>query len=358
MQVLAGAPGKDGLTKIAMDIASRGRERYDFGLATPFVYGNETVETFRSLGSEIHSLPPKKKVRTYMAALKAILQEGRYDAIYIHGNSAAMFLEARPGKRSGKVVFTHCHDTSTKHPAVHALLKPAFNRAVDVKIGCSSKAAAWAYDGNRTFVVTNGVQAKKYRFDEEERQTIRKELGIETSFVCGFIGRFAHQKNPLQLLDIFKEVTRQKEEAVLLLIGDGDLREAMEKHAASLAISDHVRFLGEMEDVVPVMQGMDVILMPSLYEGLPLVPLEAQANGLPVILSDACTEEVFATDYCVPASLEETAAAWADKAISTAATLERGGDVSRILQTKGLTDEAMYGTLFALIEDGLEGVLP
>ena len=174
-------------------------------------------------------------------------------------------------------------------------------------------------------IVRNGTDTSQFRFNAEKRAAIRESLGIFASQpVLGHAGRFCEAKNHTFLLEIFCEVCRDLPDCILLLAGEGELQTAMEEKAKALGISQKVRFLGFRSDFADLLQGMDLFCMPSLYEGLPLTVVEAQAAGVPCLLSDTIPKECAITDIVSFLSLEQSAAAWA-KEIQTLLTrnLER-----------------------------------
>ena len=139
----------------------------------------------------------------------------------------------------------------------------------------------------------NAIDTKKFEYDQDARVRLRNELNIpQDVFVIGHVGRFMFQKNHLFLLQVLKAVLRQKENAFLLLVGEGELQEAIRQNACELGLGDRVIFTGARKDVEKLYSAMDVFCLPSFYEGLPVVALEAQANGLPCVLSNRITTEM------------------------------------------------------------------
>ena len=158
----------------------------------------------------------------------------------------------------------------------------------------------------------------KYKYNPEVRAEKRKELGIDDKYVIGHAGRFSDQKNHTFLLDIFASVKKKKSDCVLLLFGVGELMEPMKAKAKSLGIDDSVIFYGASNEMEKMWQAMDVFLMPSLHEGLPVTGIEAQASGLPCVFSDEITKEVDVTNTSYFLSLKDSADKWADLVISLA----------------------------------------
>lgn len=186
---------------------------------------------------------------------------------------------------------------------------------------CSQKAGEWMFGKNRRFrIIHNAINSRNYKFYLEERNNIRKSLNIENKFVVGHVGRFVYQKNHEFLINLFYELQKTEPESVLMLIGgsaNGDefLIKAKEQ-VRHLNIENKVLFLGLRNDVSDLMQAMDCFVLPSYFEGLPLVAVEAQCAGLKSYLSDIISEEVKITDLVNFISLDETSEYWAKQILS------------------------------------------
>ncbi len=167
-----------------------------------------------------------------------------------------------------------------------------------------------AVDSGKVIVIPNAIDTKKYFYDGDKRNRKRFELGLQDYFVVGHIGRFHPQKNHKFLLEIFKCIKEKQEKSKLVLVGDGPLRSQIENQIQKLGIEDSVMLLGSRSDVPEILQAMDVLVFPSLYEGLPGVVLEAQAAGLPCIVSDTVTEEVAITNLVKYLSLKREPYYW------------------------------------------------
>ncbi len=162
----------------------------------------------------------------------------------------------------------------------------------------------------------NAIDVQRFRFDPVKRERVRNELGVTDKFVMGHIGRFMHQKNHAFLVDVFYEVYQRRKDAVLLLVGEGELLEQIRDKVKRMGITDAVIFYGSSRDTGELYPAMDLFCLPSFYEGVPVVAIEAQGNGLPVLVSDKVSQEAkLQNDYTiVPLSLP--AGVWAVKALS------------------------------------------
>lgn len=168
----------------------------------------------------------------------------------------------------------------------------------------------------RVRIINNAIDTEKFRFSSEDRERIRKETGLTDKFVVGHVGRFRYAKNHPFLLEIFSEIANQREDAALLLVGEGKLKEDIIQKAHDMGIGDKVVFTGERNDIPALLSAMDVFVFPSHYEGLPGSVIEAQAAGLRCFVSDAVSREAGITDLVSFISLKESAEFWAAKAMS------------------------------------------
>lgn len=233
----------------------------------------------------------------YMKNLDRVIEEGNYDVIHIHKNSAAIVLPFLITRRhKNEKVFVHSHNTQPSvngmASLLHKLNKGFLYNSADEHFACSRVAGEWLYGKKGDFsVLRNGIITSKYQFDKEKRKAKRRELNIpEDAFVLGNVGRFAEQKNQKRLVDIFEEFQKSVENSYLILVGDGNLKEKIELYTNEKKIKN-IKFLGVRSDIPDIMMAMDAFVMPSLYEGLPIVGVEAQAAGLDLYLSNTISKE-------------------------------------------------------------------
>ena len=333
-----------GITKIEMDVID-----YIYNsvgkiiVACPFGFENEYGKELKERGIECILLPSKKKTVQYMKAISSLIGEKKIDKVYISGNSAMMIFEALPAKKAGSIVITHCHNTRSDFPIINCFSKPLFNLVVDRKIGVSKLASRWAYFGKNVMTIPNGVDLEKFHVDLQVRNKIRSNLGFDSMHVYGHIGAFNKQKNHKRLIGIFSEILKKDKNAILLLIGDGELREEIIKTVDKLGILSRTRFVKYTKNPEVYYQAMDALIMPSLHEGLCLAALEAQACGVPTLVSDVFAEETFVTKRCEKMSLENSDTMWAEKAISMLSN-ERE-DATREFIEKRMDYESMMSSI-------------
>ena len=314
--LLASRPlANDGLTKIEMDVIKSNQQYFDFEVGCCFGYDNKYGDDLKTMGIPCHVLPNKKNPFAYMVAIRTLVRNEKYNIVYIHGNSAMMFLEAIPSKMAGVQVITHCHNTKSDYPLVHYIMKPVFNMFIDRKIGCSSLASKWAYMGRRVITIPNGIETNKFVFNDVVRERVRKELQWDDKRIVGHIGRFNKQKNHVKLLGIFDEMHKMDEEMRLLLVGDGELCAEIRNEISQRHLTGCVKILPFSDKPQDYMQAMDIMVMPSLFEGLCLVAVEAQANGLPVMIDRFFPPETSATTQATILDLSCSDTNWASMGV-------------------------------------------
>ncbi len=222
-----------------------------------------------------------------MKALKKVIKENHYHIVHIHQNSASMAMDAFVARQCGvKNIIGHSHNTSCNVLWQHYMFRPFVNGLLDYRFACSEAAGEWVFGDDSCKVINNAIDSDKYVFDKSKRNRLRSELGIEDNFVVGFVGRLHEQKNLYKHIDIFAELKRSKKNAVALYVGSGELQDKLMGYARSKGVDNSVFFLGQRNDIPEVLMVFDVFLMPSLYEGLPVVLVEAQASGLPCVISE------------------------------------------------------------------------
>ena len=333
-----------GMTKIEMDIIDYNYQAIKFDLACGFDLDDEYAQVLKMKSVKYVHLISKRKVLKYMKDIFNTVKNGDYEKVYIHGNSSLMILEALPAKLAGAKVVTHCHNTKPKRFSAHYyLIKPFFNCLVDYKIGCSKKASEWAYCGKRIITIRNGVDVQRFAYKPTVRLKMRDELGIDNSFVVGHIGTFNAQKNHKRLVDIFEVINRKNPNSKLLLVGDGELYDEIMAYIKIKHLQENVISVRNVDNPEDYYQVMDVLIMPSLFEGLCLVGLEAQASGLPVLLSDTITDEAVVTKKCVMCKLSDDDNDWAEMALTIGK--QKRENMSSLMQLKGYSYDEMMSSI-------------
>ena len=270
------------------------------------------IEALKRLGTDVYYVgtagPRWTRPYAYYKNTLKLLRNGGYDCVHIHGDVAYLLLIfARAARRAGvRRIILHSHaagvDGGSRRlkAALHGLCRGALRNSATDFVACSDKAAEWMYPGldvSLVKMVANGVELSRFAFDPAARERVRGELHLEDAFVVGHVGRFAYQKNHDFLLEAFAAMRRRVPNARLLLVGEGVLFDQIRQKAERLGLADAVIFYGASNDVGALMQGMDLFALPSHFEGLPVVGVEAQAAGLPVLFSDRVTRQAGLTAH-------------------------------------------------------------
>lgn len=256
---------------------------------------NIPYEEIEKLGGKVILVPPYQKMFKYQKEMKKILKDGNYKIVHSHINALSVF-SLSAAKRAGVPVrIAHSHSTTNKKEwkknFIKQVLRPFSKFYATDYMCCSEFAGRWLfgnkeYDRGNVYLLNNAINLDKFKYNEKIRKQKRKELDIkEDTLVIGHIGRFVKQKNHRFLIDIFNVVHKQKENTILLLAGQGPLMEEMKEKVHTLGLDNSVKFLGQRSDVNELYQAMDIFVLPSLYEGLGMVLIEAQTSGLPCIAS-------------------------------------------------------------------------
>lgn len=254
-----------------------------------------------------------------------IIEKGHYDIVYLNISTAIDCIGAWAARRMkvGRIMLhSHSSGNDCEHLSkrfifnlIHRICRLTLYRSATEYYGCSKKAGLWLFpkkivDSSKFQVIFNSVDMERFYFNPNVRAEVRKEFGLEDSFIVGHVGNFLYSKNHFFLLDIFKAFKSDCPEAVLLLIGTGEKEEAVKSVVKSKGLEDSVKFVGFRKDVDRLYQAMDFFLLPSRFEGLPTVGVEAQSAGLPCLMSDTITDEAKITDRCWFLSLKDDPNRW------------------------------------------------
>lgn len=312
--------GRGGLETMLMNYyrhIDRSKVQFDFLVHREFEadYDPEII----SLGGRIFRLPRLVPWSgSYRNALKVFFDTHQeYKIIHVHQDCLSSIILKSAKEHRVPVRIGHSH-TNNQDKNFKYLIKLFYKRRIPGNstqlFACSKEAGDWMFDGAPYQILKNAIETSKYVYNSRVRVHMRKQLGIpDGAFVLGHVGRFHPQKNHAHLINIFAELKKIKQNSILLLVGDGDLRSSIEGRIANLGLSDSVIFTGVRDDVPDLMQAMDCFILPSVYEGLGIVAIEAQASGLPCILSDGVPEECDITSLTEHVALKEAPSVWAER---------------------------------------------
>lgn len=283
--------------------------------------------------------------------IRKVCKENNIKIMHYNADCPADLMNIIAAKAGGvKHVTIHSHNAGFGTAGVGIrvisnILKPFTPLVCDTFWACSELAASFLFPTkiireNCYSVLPNGIELKKFAFNPKERDIKRKELDLDNKFVVGHAGRFSDQKNHTFLLDIFYEICQKDSDAVLILFGIGELQEKMKEKAKRLGISERVIFYGASNEMYNMWQAIDVFIMPSLHEGLPVTGIEAQACGVPCIFSDRITKEADISETSLFLSLSATAEQWADTALQFKG-VKRNNNIEKLRKAKyDITDTA------------------
>lgn len=275
-----------------------------------------------SMGGKVYYAPRlyPQNYPKYFKWMKAFFVEHpEYKIVHSHIDTMS-YLPLLAAKKAGVPVrIAHSHNTSVDKDFKYILkmyFKMRINSVVTNRLACGEEAGEFLF-GNRDFdVIPNAVDAEKFYFNEEIRNKKRAELGLNSEFVVGHVGRISYQKNHKFLIKIFNELLKKERNAVLLLIGVGDKEQEVKSQVNDLGLNDRVKFLGNRSDVSELYQAMDVFVLPSLFEGIPVVGVEAQFADLPCVFSDKTPSEVKFNHKTKFIGLDKSPEVWADSILA------------------------------------------
>jgi len=298
----------------------------------------------KQMGGNIYYLP-SFRVYNYFQYKKAcrifFMAHKEFRVVQGHMTSTASIYLPQAKKAGIPITVAHARSAGVDAGIkgfITKLLRKELYRKCDYMFACSDLAARAVfgdkrYEEGKTFFIPNAVDTKEFLPDEAVRNTIRKEYGLENNFVIGHVGRFHYAKNHEFLLKVFAELLSRRPDARLMLLGEGPRLAEMEERARELGIEGAVIFAGNKNPVAPFYQVFDAFLFPSRFEGMPGTVVEAQAAGLPCLVSDSVTAQVKATELVTFLPLARSAQEWADKLLAHVEACKENG-----MELTGLSD--------------------
>lgn len=318
------------------------RRLAQMGIVFDFIdtYGDGLAfsDEIESLGGKIFTIPNYKKHPFIAKKLMLnIIRENKYECVHIHMLSAANLLPLKAALKAGSVAIVHAHNNNTHgflRTVMHNMNVGRLRRLSEVRLSCGKEAGDWLYGKYPFRVIPNAIDAEKFSFSESNRHAIREKIGISAEdFVIGFVGRLSTQKNPFYLIDILSAVKTDSTRPVkMLVVGEGELKEKVEKYAQEKGVVDDLVFAGRQNDMAPWYSAMDCFVLPSLYEGFVIVGIEAQANGLRCFMSEQVPHEINITGTVKFLPLIKPASNWRER-ISDIEDFSYGRGVNGIIGT-------------------------
>ena len=274
------------------------------------------IDAIEGRGGSIYVLQRLDGTLKYWIKLIKLINQNKYEIVHIHGNSHLLALELSAAYIAGnRIRIVHSHNTTCKHLRLHQLLTPLFKMLCTHALACGREAGRWMFGKSNFSILNNGVDVEKYSFNEDVRNQVRAKHDWESCKVIGHVGMFIPAKNQKFIIELFKELYRTDKTYRLLLIGDGYQKTEVEAEVKQLGLKKLVTFMGNVDNVSDYLSAMDVVVMPSLYEGLPLTLIEQQANGLPCVVADTITREADKTGNLKFLSLKAPVEKWIEAVI-------------------------------------------
>lgn len=293
----------------------------------------------KTLGGKIYRMPPisPKTFFKYKRALSRFFDEHpEYKIVHSHLNALSSIILQVAKNKKIPVRIAHSHLAvepfvlkkifipntdiiATVKDSIQSLIRRRTRRYANYYFACGTKAAIWLYGKknlDKVTIINNAIDSARFIFNKDTREKIRSLFQIpEETKVIGHVGRFNEQKNHFFLIEIFRELVKIEPSVQLILIGDGNLKPKIENLTSKYSLKNKVHFLGLRNDIPDLLQAIDYLLFPSLYEGLPLTLIEAQAAGLKIIASSTIAKEVDLTGQIMFTNLNEPAEKWAQSIV-------------------------------------------
>lgn len=306
----------DGITSVVLSyLEAMDLKKFDIYVVSTIKSETLIKKNISNLGCHIVELPSRRtETQKYLLALIRYIRSNQIEVIHAHGNSATLAIEMLAGWLGGcKKRIAHSHNTQCEQMQADKLLRPLFYWLYTDAFACGEAAGKWMF-GKKTFIIlNNGRDLKKFSFDPQVRNQMRMKYGMSEELVFGHIGGFNPQKNHEFVLKVFREIIKFEPQAKCFLIGSGPLKEKTEIEVADL--KNKVIFVGTTDDVPAYLDMMDGMILPSFFEGLPLVTIEWQISGIPCVLADTITSQCAVTSDVKFMSLDDSPQKWAKEII-------------------------------------------
>lgn len=363
LQIMGGL-NRGGLETFVMNVyRSINRNEIQFDFLLTQMAGGDYAEEAKLLGANIYTIPARNNgYKAYSHALDAFFKEHHdYIAIHEHISSLTSITPAYYAKKYGiPVRILHAHSSSIQkslrfywaHTMLHYINKLKVHCWATNYLGCSDKALDWMYKctgiRSKAVMINNGIDCQQYVYNENVRTEVRLELCLGSNdFIIGHVGRFIPLKNQAFLVDILESMRKIKADAKLLLVGDGETLEEVKNKVKLKGLDHAVIFTGIRADVSKLMQAMDVFVMPSWFEGLPVTLVEAQAAGLPIVASDTISHDSDLTGGILFKSIKDTSEDWAKCILEWECKCGRSNNVA-LVKKAGFDSKTTVDTLMKI----------
>lgn len=304
-----------GVSQVVMNyyrIIDKSKFQFDF-----FVYENSDnpfEKEIIELGGKIYRLPSIKLLNKFNKKLRILFKENNYIIVHSHLSTLSLIPLRIAKKCHIPIRICHSHSTANYREPIRStfkyILRPLNKLYANEYFACGEYAGKWMFgkkasNTNKVFIMRNGIDSDKFKFNEKYREEIRNKYNVHDKFILGFIGRLVKQKNPIFLIKLLKEELKVKPNTILMIVGNGELKDSVIKKAKKDNVLNKIIFVDNTPDVFKYYSCFDVFVLPSLYEGLPVVGIEAQCNGVSSIFSNKMTDEILENEnsVCLPLSV-------------------------------------------------------
>ena len=275
----------------------------------------EPPQDLIDMGAMFYKLPPYQKLPQYMNELKKYFENNRYLIVHSHLNTLSIFPLFVAWTCHVPVRIAHNHSVPSGKEPHRDILKYLLRTCAKIfptdYFACSEKAGRWMfgnknYNANKVVVIKNAIDFKRFRPDKSITESLKRTLGLTEKFVICHIGRFTFAKNHKFLLDIFQKILKVREDSILLLVGDGELHQEIHKEVKKRKLESQVIFTGQVSNPELYYRLADILVIPSVFEGLSLTTIESQIAGIPAVVSEAIPDEAIISDGVVRLSLKDS----------------------------------------------------
>lgn len=360
-----GCPLKKGGTENVMIniVKNIDRDRFhiDFLIFDKTPDQSDDKKYLESLGCSFYQITARGVDRKlHNRELDEFFRDHEYDIVHTHMDAIGEEALKAAKKHGIKALIAHSHNTDQLdnpkglkdhlHKCYLIYEKHLLRRYAEYFVACSPEAGKWLFgdkicNSEKYLLLKNSIDSSAYSFDEETRNEVRKELGLEGRKVIIHVGQFRTQKNHGKVIEVFNELHKRDDSFALVLVGTGEEQDNIKSKVEALGLKEDVLFLGNRNDIPELLQAADVFLFPSLYEGLSVALLEAQASDLICIVSDTVSPASFVTEKTVSLGLDKDAKAWAERIESSLDTYKTRSDMKSLFAEKGYDISAQIKVL-------------
>lgn len=338
----------------------RSKVQFDFLIRSN--QNGSMIDEIKQMGGNVYILPafPRYTIKNYYELNRFLKNNYKnYVAIHVHANALIYVKPLQLAKKYGiPVRIIHSHSTSSKLRSIHYFNCKGIDRWITDRFACSDLAGQWMFPNKQYKIIPNGIDLERFAFGEKQRKLIRKMHKIESKTVIGHVGRFTQAKNHKFIISVFEEYHKENQNSVLLLIGDGVDKDKIKELVKKKGLEESVIFCGATTEVYRYYSAMDIFLFPSLFEGLPIVLVEAQANGLPCVISEKISSMVVMNDNVTVCSLQDGKQVWVEAIRELYSAKRENSLVSEDLKTydvKNVTRELELFYTKQVFSAGVEG---